>query len=177
VSWRPSFPIALALLFALLLTDLLLKAWAAQNLVNTPVRPLIPGLLSLTYTLNPGIAWGLLSGLTVPLAVLRLAVGLGLILTLWRGRPHPKLALSLALIAAGALGNAVDGLTRGSVVDYLSSPLLDRFSQRLSAQPFPVFNLADVLVLLGVAALLLASARRTPTPPTALTQTQPKGES
>lgn len=160
-------------MFALLLSDLLLKAWAAQNLANMPVRSVIPGVLNLTYTLNPGMAWGLLSGLTLPLAVLRLAVGLGLLLTLLRGRLHPSLAVSLALIAAGALGNALDGLTRGSVVDYLSSPLLDNFSQRLSAQPFPVFNLADVLVLLGVAGLFLTSARRTPTPPSALKQTQP----
>ncbi|MFC3919591.1 signal peptidase II [Deinococcus metalli] len=55
----------------------------------------------------------------------------------------------------------MDGLTRGAVVDYLTSPLLDRVHLLLSTQSFPIFNGADMLVLAGVVLLVLTPAPRT----------------
>ncbi|MFC3919430.1 signal peptidase II [Deinococcus metalli] len=52
----------------------------------------------------------------------------------------------------------MDGLTRGAVVDYLTSPLLDRVHLLLSTQSFPIFNGADMLVLAGVVLLVLTPA-------------------
>ena len=79
----------------------------------------------------------------------------GLLLLLARRRYPPLPALALSLLAAGALGNGVDRLGRGWVVDYLdlgtSLPLIANF---------PVFNLADVCVTLGAVLLLLAPRRR-----------------
>lgn len=145
------------LLLGLLLLDLILKAWAVRTLPGLAPQPLIPGLLALGYTLNTGMAWGLLGGLTLPLAGLRLLVGAGILVALGLGRVPRGLQGPLALLAAGALGNAVDGLTRGAVVDYLTSPLLDRLSETLSGRPFPIFNLADVYVSAGVLWLLVQS--------------------
>ncbi|MVN88924.1 signal peptidase II [Deinococcus sp. HMF7620] len=141
----------------LLVGEGLLKAWAVQHLSPGIDRPLVPGVLHLGFTYNTGMAWGLLGSFAVPLAVLRLLVGVGLIGALVVKRVRPALIWPVALIAAGALGNALDGLARGAVVDYLTSPLLDRVSNILSSRPFPIFNLSDVLVCAGVAALLLVS--------------------
>ena len=151
----------LVLLTGLTITDLLCKAWAAATLPGWPAQPLLPGLLSLQFTLNTGMAWGLLGDLTVGLALLRLAAGLTIMIVL-ATRPLPRgRATALALIGAGALSNATDGLTRGAVVDYLSSPALDNLHRHLTGQPFPIFNGADVLVLAGALLLTFLTSRPT----------------
>ncbi|KQR35138.1 signal peptidase II [Deinococcus sp. Leaf326] len=147
---------------ALLSADLLVKSWATQTLPGQTPQPIVPGLLSLTYTLNQGMAWGLFDQLTLPLALLRLLVGIALVVSLlWGIHPLPR-ALALSCIAAGALSNATDGLTQGAVVDYLRSPLLDTFHRGLNGQNFPIFNGADVLVLTGIVLLLLTLPRTRP---------------
>ncbi len=151
----------LVLLIGLTVTDLLCKAWAATALPGVPPQPLLPGLLGLQFTLNPGMAWGLLGDLTVGLALLRLAAGLTIMIVLATRRLPQRRALALALIGAGALSNALDGLTRGAVVDYLHSPALDNLHRHLTGQPFPIFNGADVLVLAGALLLTFLTSRPT----------------
>lgn len=147
---------------ALLTAELLIKSWATQNLPGQAPQTVVPGLLSLTYTLNQGMAWGLLDQLTRPLALLRLLVGIALMVNLARGgHPVPR-SLALSFIAAGALSNATDGLTQGAVVDYLSSPFLDTLHRVLNGQNFPIFNGADVLVLAGIVLLFLTLPRTRP---------------
>lgn len=152
LTWPP-----LVLVGALLVTELLLKAWAVEQLTPGVNRPLVPGLLHLGFTYNTGMAWGLLGSFTGALAILRLLVGLGLLVALFIRRVPAAMTWPVALIATGALGNALDGLMRGAVVDYLTSPLLDRASQLISSRPFPIFNLSDILVCVGVAALVAVS--------------------
>ncbi|GGR27177.1 lipoprotein signal peptidase [Deinococcus ruber] len=150
------------MLLGLVLLETLIKLWAAAHLTPGSDRVLLPGVLHLGFTLNPGMAWGLLGGLSAPLAALRLLVGLGLLWALLTHRLQPAQRWPLVLVAAGALGNAVDGLTRGAVVDYLTSPLLDTVSMLLSRQAFPIFNVSDVLVSGGVLWLLVSSRRSPP---------------
>lgn len=81
------------ILGTMLLTDLRVKSWATHHLVDPPLRAFILGLMSFTYTLNTGMAWGLLREKTLPLS-------------------------------AGAVGNALDGLTRGaSLITFLRHSL------------------------------------------------------
>jgi len=143
----------------LLATEGLLKTWAVATLTPGIDRVLIPGLLHLGFTLNQGMAWGLLGGFSVPLGLLRLSAGLIIVAALLSGRTAAGYRWPLALIAAGALGNALDGLTRGAVVDYLTTPTLDLLSSALSGQDFPIFNLSDVLVCSGTVWLLLANLK------------------
>ena len=145
----------LVAVIGLLALEGLLKAWAVQHLTPGVDRPLLPGLLHLDFTLNPGMAWGMLGTFTAPLAILRLTVGLVIVAALFSGRLPLGRRWPLALIAAGALGNAVDGLVRGAVVDYLTSPVLDGVSRALGGGRFPIFNLSDVLVCSGALWLLL----------------------
>lgn len=138
--------------------DQALKAWARTHLTygEAPL-PFIPGLLSFQLTYNTGAAWSLLSGSTVLLAVLRLLVGLGILAYLFV-RPQPRvMALVLGLIAAGAIGNTLDGLFLGRVTDMLYSPALSLVTQLLRAGNFPIFNIADSCVVGGVLLLLLLS--------------------
>ncbi|XLE20033.1 signal peptidase II [Deinococcus radiomollis] len=138
--------------------DQWLKLWARTHLTyGDPALPFIPGLLGFQLTYNTGAAWSLLAGATVPLAVLRLLVGLGILVYLFV-RPQPRFfAVVLGLIAAGAIGNTIDGLRFGRVTDMLTSPALSAVTRTLRAGEFPIFNIADSCVVLGTLLLIVLS--------------------
>ncbi|MFN4232288.1 signal peptidase II [Thermus sp.] len=138
----------------LLAFDQILKLWALENLSPVP-RPFLGDLLYLTLVKNTGAGFGLLEGRAFLLGWLSLGVGTLLLYLLARRRYAFWQTLALSLIAVGALGNGIDRLGRGFVVDYLdlgtSIPLI---------ATFPVFNLADVCVTAGAALILLAPRRK-----------------
>lgn len=99
---------------------------------------------SLNKVVNTGIACGLFQGFPALLLGLRLCIIAGLFAFLFL-RPL-KSPLPLWLIAAGALGNVVDMIFYGWVVDFLHF--------RFFGWSFPIFNLADSLITVGAALLL-----------------------
>jgi len=162
------------LLFTLLvLADQALKLWTVQHWQqmgwpsgnSSPHLPVIPGFLDFFLTYNTGAAWSLFSGSALPLALLRIAVGIGILVYLWRIPQPSKTAhwtaraypFVLAIIAVGAVGNAIDGLYQGKVTDMLYSHTLSWINQRINGQSFPIFNIADSCVVGGVIFLLLLS--------------------
>lgn len=105
------------------------------------------GPLDLTLTYNDGVAFGIASGtgpLVIALALVAL-VALGWFVA--SAPPGWPTALAGGLILGGALGNLLDRLTRGEVVDFVSLPA------------WPAFNLADVSITAGVLALALIIIR------------------
>lgn len=140
--------------------DQLLKLWALTHLTPGISKVVVEGGLSLTLAYNTGAAWGLGGNANLPLTLLRL--GVGLLLVIWLAtRPYPPYrSISLALIAGGALGNAIDGLRLGKVVDMLDFRLLSRLTQALYAQDFPISNLADVGLVMGFVLLFATGWRR-----------------
>jgi signal peptidase II len=130
------------------------KHWAEQTLRAAPKIDLLPGALDLRYAQNPGIAF---SGLTDLPEVLRfpIIVVLGvatvtMLVTLWlRQRPLSSGEhLAFALILGGALGNLIDRVMRGHVIDFIH------------LQHWPVFNVADICIVLGVLLFAYTSLRR-----------------
>lgn len=103
---------------------------------------------SLTYVTNKGSAWGLFASYPVLLLCLRLAliVFLSFLFVRHRARRVP-----LIFVIAGALSNVVDMVMRGHVIDMLS---LDFWGYR-----YPVFNIADCAICVGIGALLIVTAR------------------
>ncbi len=136
---------------AVVLIDQIVKAGVLSYSARTDVdpRPLTP-FLDLTLRWNRGISFSLFardsaSGQIV-LLVLTLAVT-GL-LALWLFRSRSALpAVGLGLIIGGALGNAIDRIAHGAVIDYLD---LHAFGRH-----FFVFNVADAAINIGVALLIL----------------------
>ena len=107
-------------------------------------RPLIDHWLLLTHVRNTGAAFGLFQNQALLLSLV--AVGLLLAVYVFRGQISCLGLLGktgLALIAGGALGNLYDRLTLGYVIDFLELPY------------WPVFNLADSCIVVGVGLLLL----------------------
>ncbi|HDK38333.1 MAG TPA: lipoprotein signal peptidase [Thiolapillus brandeum] len=136
-----------------LVLDQLSKRWVLAVFEPYEVLPLLPA-CNLTLVFNEGAAFSFLSdaggwqrwffiGLTS-------LISLGLFVWLMRLRQHERLtAISLAMILGGALGNLIDRVRLGKVVDFL-----DFYWQQWH---WPAFNLADSAITVGVALMLLAS--------------------
>ena len=180
------------LFLVLVLADQALKLWTVGHWQSmgwpsgnsSPRLPVIPGFLDFFLTYNTGAAWSLFTGSALPLALLRIAVGIGILIYLWRipqpaktahwtARAYPYV---LAIIAVGAVGNAIDGLYQGKVTDMLYSYPLSWINQRINGQSFPIFNIADSCVVGGVIFLLLLSLLegRKKTPPVVSSSSTPE---
>ncbi len=147
-------PVALAaVVLAVVALDRWTKHWASASLpFNQPVR-VVGDYLRLTYTRNSGVAFGIGQGTGFPYAVFSIAA---IVVILWmfaRGRAgaDPVRRLSLALILGGALGNLVDRLSGGEVVDFIE--------MGVPRWHWPVFNVADSAVTIGVLLFALAWTR------------------
>lgn len=119
--------------------DQALKLWVSANIPLGGVKPLIPGVMSLTHLRNTGMAFSLLSGHTWILAVISAAVAALLIWLIFRGRFTRWEKICMALILGGAVGNLIDRLINGYVVDMFKTEFVD----------FAVFNLADSFIDVG----------------------------
>ncbi|MBI2104499.1 MAG: signal peptidase II [Candidatus Omnitrophica bacterium] len=105
--------------------------------------PLVPGALHLTYVQNTGAAFGLLKGAQVLFIVLSLAVIAWIARQFLAERPLTATALwAYALVLGGAAGNLIDRLRFGYVVDFID------------VRVWPVFNLGDSAITIGVALLI-----------------------
>lgn len=136
-----------------LVLDQVSKYWVVQNFNLEETRPLLPGVFHLTYVINTGAAFSLLTGKAEWLRWLSLAVSLGLIaLALFGPLLNIFEQLGYGLILGGALGNGIDRFVGGRVVDFLDFRLIQ----------FPVFNLADVFINIGIVCLLIASLQNRP---------------
>ena len=114
--------------------------------------PLWENVFHFTYVINTGAAFSFFRGGVSWLRWLSLIVSLGLIVFAWYVPKMNKIEqLGYGFILAGALGNGIDRFLFGYVVDFLDFRLIK----------FPVFNLADVSINLGIVFLLLASFKVT----------------
>ena len=147
--------------FASLILDQLTKYLVVQNFKLHDTLPLWSGVFHFTYVRNPGAAFSLFQG-GVWLRWLSLAVSLGLIALAWFGPALNILEqLGYSFILGGALGNGIDRFFNSCVIDgKLLTCVVDFLDFRLIH--FPVFNLADVFINIGIVCLLIASLRHTP---------------
>jgi lipoprotein signal peptidase len=138
-----------------LVADQASKAWILYGL-DLPTLgsvQLLP-VLSLTMVWNRGVTFGMLNGLGAAGAWVLTAVALAVVVALgiWLRRAENNLvAIALGAIAGGAVGNVIDRLRFGAVVDFIHAHLGD--------WSWYVFNVADAAIVCGVAALVLDSLR------------------
>ncbi len=133
--------------------DQLTKYWVVQTFSLGQTQPLLPGVFHFTYVTNTGAAFSLLTGKVEWLRWLSLGVSLALIAVACFG---PALyfwdQLGYGLILGGAMGNGIDRFVLGYVVDFIDFRLIN----------FPVFNVADSFISIGIVCLLIASFQKTP---------------
>jgi signal peptidase II len=145
-------------------------------------RPLIGDFLRLTYIENPGMAFGIDVGGKLFFSLFSIVASIAILMYLYRVRKdHRGFRIALALILGGAIGNLIDRtfygvlfgnapLFYGKVVDFLDLDFFNINVFSFHITRWPVFNIADASVTIGV--LLLLICHRTTTP-AADTLTQP----
>ena len=131
----------LLVVVALVGIDQAIKLWAVNVLQPVGIMPLIPHVVELRFVLNQGMAFSLLSGKQLFLIV---ATSAALILVAYwlffRSRGKYLQQAAMLLVLGGGLGNLIDRVLNGEVVDYIN----------LLFMRFAVFNFADICVCVGV---------------------------
>jgi len=150
---RPLWPPFVALTAGVVVVDQVTKAWLVSTLSPGESTPIVGDLLRLVYSQNNGGLFGLFRGQAVPFALLSLGV-MGLIAAYHaRSGRSPYLTLTLGLLLGGALGNAIDRVRLGYVVDFVDAGI--------GSVRWYTFNVADSAISLAILLLIAASLRPT----------------
>lgn len=130
----------------LIIIDQITKWNIVQNFELYQEKVIIPGFFSLFYIQNEGAAWGIFQGKMGFFYLVTLIVVGYLVYMFQQEKNKTKLVgISFALILSGAIGNFIDRLLNGYVVDMF----------RLDFINFPIFNVADVCLTVGVVLMLI----------------------
>ena len=154
IDWRRFGTMVGLVALPVLVLDQLVKLYIIGHLKLFEQIDLVPHWLAITYTLNSGAAFSLFATLAPAVREVMLdglaaaaVVVLGVLLA--RGTRPPIVSAAFALIMGGAAGNLFDRVVRGRVVDFIYV--------HYYAWSYPVFNIADSAITIGVAIILLHS--------------------
>lgn len=138
-------PWSLILIVGLIIVDQIVKHWVTSNIPLNGSRTFIPGLLDLDNLHNTGAAWSMLEGRQWFFAVITVIAIIVVAYLMWKNRRSAWIMTGLSLIMAGAVGNFIDRLSQRYVVDMFA----------LKNVNFPVFNVADACLTIGVFIMLI----------------------
>ena len=129
--------------------DQLSKYWVVNNIGMRDSISVIPKLIDFVYVKNTGAAFSFLSdknyGIVI-LSIISVLFCVGVIFYMIKYRPENKLlGISLALMLSGAIGNVIDRIFKGYVVDFIEMIFID----------FPVINVADIAITFGAAMIII----------------------
>ena len=138
--------VALLMSAVLVGIDQILKVLAIEYLKPVGSYPIIPDIFHLTYVENRGAAFGMMAGQKWFLIWVTAIVILAAVIAIMAGKiKNTTVLFSVATIIGGGVGNLIDRVYRGYVVDYVHLKIID----------FAVFNFADICVTVGTAILLV----------------------
>ena len=125
--------------------DQLIKRWATAVLLPKTAMTLIPGVLELRYFLNDGMAFSMLAGKQKLLIAATSLMLLGVLWMLFARKLTPLEGVAWILVLGGGIGNLIDRIATGVVVDYINVLFMN----------FAIFNFADICVCVGVGLLMV----------------------
>lgn len=138
--------ITLIIIAGLVAIDQIIKLLVLEHLKPIGSLTLIDGFIQLNYAENTGAAFGSFSGKTTFLSVFTLVIIIfGLVYLLVKKRKVDVEYVCISLIISGGLGNLIDRVFRGFVVDYIEPLFVD----------FAIFNFADILVTCSCIVLVI----------------------
>ena len=127
--------------------DQITKWISVKHLKPIKTQPIISGVLHFTYVENEGAAWGMFADHRWVFMIVSTITIIALTFVLYSGKLQNKLyTVSVSLIVSGGIGNMIDRIALGYVVDFIDFRLIN----------FPVFNGADCFVCVGAGLLILA---------------------
>ena len=138
--------LCLAVIAAVILFDQLSKILCVEYLMDAGSVSVIPKIVNFTYVENRGAAFGMLADHRWVFMVLSVAAIVLIVVYLAKAKPQSVLQrVSIALIAGGGIGNMIDRVLRGYVIDFIDVQFVK----------FYVFNIADSAVCVGCGLLIL----------------------
>lgn len=140
-------PLKILPLLAVPLLDQWLKGWVLGLFQPGETRPFLPPVVHLTLVHNTGTAFGLFPNANFAFMILSIGV-MVFLLVLLSGERRIGSSFAISLLIGGAVGNLIDRIRLGYVVDFIDL----RF--------WPVFNLADSCITIGIVWLLLGSFKK-----------------
>lgn len=147
---RTRITLFLAMAAVAVILDQIVKAWVRSALPKTgDTAPFIPGVLRLLHVENTGAAFSMGEGKGFFFVAIAVAIFILALLAVWKEDLSVPFALALGAVAGGGIGNMIDRLVQGSVTDFFATQFMD----------FPVFNVADIFVTLGVICVLICLIR------------------
>lgn len=143
--------IILSIIFIII--DQLSKIIIVNNLTNNKSIEVIKSFFYLTYTNNKGAAFSILTGRRILLILVALIVIGVLIYYARKNKIEGKVnKIALSLVIGGSIGNLIDRILRGAVVDFIDV--------KIFGYNFPIFNLADTFIVIGVFLLIIEMFRK-----------------
>lgn len=148
-NWQTAIPM-ISIAVPMLILDWISK-WLVQMHITqiTEVIPIIPGFFNLRHDRNTGAAFGVLAGHRILLILITLAALAFIFAYYLRFKESRWMQISLGFLLGGAIGNFIDRIRLGEVVDFLQFGIA---SKRLF---WPTFNIADVSVCIGAGMLIV----------------------
>jgi signal peptidase II len=133
------------IIIAVVILDQIIKNLTVNSMMLYESIPVIQDVFHITYIHNTGAAFSIMAGqisllILVPLIMIIAAL---VFMVVMRKKGRPLMMTSVALIAGGGIGNLIDRIALGYVVDYLDFRV------------FPIFNLADIAVCVGCGLLVV----------------------
>lgn len=130
---------------ALVVIDQLIKHWATASLLPVGQMGVLPGVVELRYCLNDGMAFSMLAGKQGLLIGVTSVMLLAVLVMLFTRKMTTWERVSWTLVLGGGVGNLIDRVLNGVVVDYINVLFMH----------FAIFNFADICVCVGVGLLML----------------------
>jgi len=149
---RALFKLGITLALAVLVLDQASKWWILHQVMQPPRAIEVTSFFNLVLAWNRGVSFGMFSSANAygPLLLTGLALAIVLALGVWLYKVETRFsALALGLIIGGAIGNVIDRVQFGAVVDFLDFHLM--------GYHWPAFNVADSAICVGAAMLILES--------------------
>jgi signal peptidase II len=134
-----------------LLIDIISKLLVINLMNEYESIKVIENFFSLTYVKNTGVAFSLLDGMGILIIIVTIVILYFLGKYLWNNKVSKIDSIGYGLIIGGAVGNLIDRVVYGYVIDF--------FDFKIFGYDYPVFNLADTFIVIGVIILLFFSGR------------------
>ncbi|UXR77595.1 MULTISPECIES: signal peptidase II [unclassified Staphylococcus] len=140
--------LSLIIFFIVVIADQLTKWVIATQMTIGESFNVIPHFLNITSHRNDGAAWGILSGQMFFFYLITIVIIIALIIFyIKEAQNHMTMQVAITLLLAGAMGNFIDRVLNGEVVDFVDTVIF--------GYDFPIFNIADASLTIGVAILVI----------------------
>lgn len=131
----------------LLIIDQLTKMFAHMYLIDNVIE-IVPNFFKLNYALNTGAAWSILNNHQIILVILSIILLIVIFMVSKSFKINKRNNIAFGLLYGGIWGNLLDRIFHGYVIDFLDFKIFN--------YDFPIFNIADIAVVLGVFLLIIA---------------------